>query len=261
MGHNRLGGLPGSPAWKQVLALLDQSPDSADLLSQAVVKAADRTFARFANEEALAYSFWLLARIAAASRAPGFLTTLVELGIAVTPETSAIELIGLVSDRLDSVLARMGAPIMVADFSAQAVTAALAETVGRTQPRLFDTTASALQDAVRAYATPARFGDLAQIFFGDFMSRTLTGIVDRALPGHIGGGGGVVTVAESREVLAALDAHSRETASVVRDFAGQWLDARVWDVEGNISRDHARGFVGQAVQKLRSAFKHEVAEG
>jgi hypothetical protein len=87
-----------------------------------------------------------------------------------------------------------------------------------------------VQHAVRSYATPSRFGDLARRFFADYISRTLRFFVEKELSNIVGSGLAVKSVDDSTRFTEALDVYSRQSARIIRDFARDWYDYAWSDV-------------------------------
>lgn len=72
MGHIRLGRLPKTLRWQGVVGLLDTAPDDVPAVARATVEAADACLRGLARDPSLTHCFWLLTRIAAASREADF---------------------------------------------------------------------------------------------------------------------------------------------------------------------------------------------
>lgn len=67
------------------------------------------------------------------------------------------------------------------------------------------------------------------------------------------------TVADGGEAIQAIDLHARESALIVREFAGGWYSKHNWESQGDISLDETRRFVAYALQKLRRELKREAS--
>ena len=149
MGHNRLGRLPKTRRWVEVVELLDTSPEQTSAVASAVVEAADNRLRRLANDPALAYCFWLLTRITWAARGPGFFDDLSRLGIDATPGSSALTFISQVTDRVREELSTYPSSGHFAEISSLPLPHSLSQTVGQQGPSLFD---SSVDDVQRAFA-------------------------------------------------------------------------------------------------------------
>jgi hypothetical protein len=102
MGHHRLGRLPKTQRWREVVDLLSVSPGDIQAISRAVLRAAEERLRALAHDESLTYSFWLLTRITWAARQDDFAGTLSEIGLDVAEDTSSLVFISSVADRLRS---------------------------------------------------------------------------------------------------------------------------------------------------------------
>ena len=71
MGHVRLGVLPASQKWRQVIEHLRLGAD-ADLIVAAVANAAEGSLKRASYDPAFLHSFWLLTQIPLAARSSAF---------------------------------------------------------------------------------------------------------------------------------------------------------------------------------------------
>src|SRR5687767_1282245 len=90
MGHIRLGRLPRTNNWNQVVDSLAADDSSTRFVASTTSWAADHRSARLRSDPSLTYCVWLLARIASAARRPDFLDALGDLGLDVRPDDSAV---------------------------------------------------------------------------------------------------------------------------------------------------------------------------
>ena len=81
--------------------------------------------------------------------------------------------------------------------------------------------------------------------------------LDRETSNHIGPGHSLATVEQSADFARAIDTHARQSARILRDFAGGWYAKHNWESKGNISQQEVAGFVAVALRKLRSELKRE----
>jgi hypothetical protein len=100
MGHLRLGRLPKTRHWIEVVQLLDASPEDTLGIAASVVTAADQRLKHLGSDKSLGYCFWLLTRIAEASHNPDFARTLAGLGIEVDSQTTVASFISKVTQQV-----------------------------------------------------------------------------------------------------------------------------------------------------------------
>jgi hypothetical protein len=84
MGHIRLGTLPRTQKWEQVVGLVEKGADAAQIAA-ASADAAENGLERASDDQAFAYAFWLLTQIPQAARQPDFADQLLELGVCFEP--------------------------------------------------------------------------------------------------------------------------------------------------------------------------------
>src|SRR4051812_9428592 len=98
MGHVRQGRLPRTRRWKHVIKLLGlSSPDDVEVVASATSYAADRRLRELSNDRSLGYCFWLLTRIAWASRSQDFEAAVGDLGIEIHDDDSVFSFISRLS--------------------------------------------------------------------------------------------------------------------------------------------------------------------
>lgn len=255
MGHIRLGTLPKTRRWREVVELLDDSPILTGALVAALTDAADNRLRGLASDESLTYAFWLLTRVAFAAQSGNFVGQLERLGIDAEQSLSTLALITALSDKVRQRTIRNIDSGDFGELASLALRRSLVETVAERGPSLFGSTLEDLQGAFRAYSKPTRFGVVAHLFFADFFARTLRSLLDRQIAAQIGESHSIRNIAEGQQFSAALDLYTRQAARITREFAEGWYSKHNWESRGEISQEDVRGFVGYAVQKLRMELK------
>src|SRR4051794_14989337 len=100
MGHIRLGVLPRSRKWQQVIEELRLGSD-VNTIAAAAADAAEAAFQRASTDPAFLHAFWLLTQIPLAARGPAFAADLRRLGLAVGEQPSLMEVLGAFSGAVD----------------------------------------------------------------------------------------------------------------------------------------------------------------
>jgi hypothetical protein len=258
VGHHRLGRYPPSRDWQRVAAILGSADGGANMVVSATEHAARSRLDALKDDPSLGYCFWLLSRLASAARRPDFATALGRLGLDARGSDSVFAFVSQVSDRVRDETGRYTASGPFGDLAADALTRALAETVGTEGRSLFGSSVGDLERALHKHATKARFATIAQRFFGDFLARTLRYYVDKELAQHVGKGR-FRDVAESAAFMDELDRSARRTAGIVREFAGDWFSLHDHQTGGAIGHDEAQRFVAHALDKLREGIREPEA--
>lgn len=136
-----------------------------------------------------------------------------------------------------------------------AVVESLTAIAGRETADLFGSghDPAATRAALSGLATMKQFGILARDFFARLTRRCLDYFLSRELPNHVGLNARFRSHAEFLAFEDALDRHCRETALIVRDFAGEWFSKSTY--QGGIDPPKAGGFAHVALDKVLSELR------
>ncbi len=255
MGHVRLGRLPKSKRWQAVVGLMESDAGSASRIAAATLLASEAYLRTLGADSAVVRAYGLLVGLMTAARQGEFAAEAARLGLRGEAGTSSLAFLASVADVARSGAAAEADGSQAGEFAALALRRALMDTVATQSVGLFGSTVEDLQRAFRAHSTERQFGEVSRLFFGDFVSRVLQSALDREAPGRLG-------VAGSSDLLREVDLHARESAVIVRDFAGEWLSKKQFERgDAGITRQDVAGFVAVALRKLRSEIKREGEEG
>lgn len=92
MGHIRLGNLPRTRKWQQVVELLDSGAGTPEIAA-ATLDAAKRGLDLAARDPALVHSFWLLTQLPHCARGEDFVAALQRIGVSVASTPTLMELV------------------------------------------------------------------------------------------------------------------------------------------------------------------------
>jgi len=174
MGHKRLGTLPRTKRWQQVVSSLDCGESVARIAAASSASdAAEGASSRAATDPALIRAFWLLTQLPVAAREASFAGRLNELGLSVGSSPQLFKIIGAFSDAIDAHSRAMGERSDLGEMAQLAAAESLSAIVGRPLPPLFGPTAEEVQQAIGLLATSKQFSDLARDFFARLTRRHL----------------------------------------------------------------------------------------
>jgi hypothetical protein len=252
MGHIRLGRLPESKRWDQVLAHL-RAGDSIGDLAAATAHAAESELLSAKGDPALGYTVWLLTQLPLAARSKQFRDRLAELGFDAGAEQSVLALVAGFSLAVDRNIADRGDRTDLGELARQAAAESLSTFVGSETQSLFGTSADDVQRELGRLATKDRFAQLARDFFARLTLKVLEYYISRELPNHVGPGKGLQTIDDQIEFRAALERHCREAALIVEAFAGGWYSKR--NYQGALTPVTTQAFTDYALKKLRDELR------
>jgi len=253
MGHIRLGRLPRTRQWKQVVALLEGGAGTAQL-ANATITAAEKGLNLAAEDKGLVETIWLLSQLPLAARKDNFAAALREVGLDVSDAPGLMEIVGAVSDAIDRRLANNGGRTDLGEMAQMAASETISEVVGGRLPSLFVPTPNDVRTEFARLATNRQFSTFARDFFARLTNKCLNYFLSQAIAHHVGEGRRFTTLAQQSEFSKALDTHCREAAKIVEEFSGGWFSKTNWENKG-ISRDKAAGFSHVAMQKLVAELK------
>ena len=253
MGHIRLGDLPRTRKWKQVVALLEGGAGTAQL-ANATISAAEKGLNLAASDKGLVETVWLLTQLPLAARKDNFAAALREAGLSVSDAPSLMEILGSVSDAVDRRLSNNGGRTDLGEMAQMAATETISQVIGSRLPSLFAPTPEDVQAQFHKLATTKQFSTFAKDFFSRLTNKCVDYFLSRATAEHIGEGKRFATLAQHSEFSKALETHCKEAAQIVEVFSGGWFSKTNWEQKG-ITREKAEGFSHVAMKKIVAELK------
>lgn len=259
MGHVRLGKLPTSRNWREVVALLEQNAP-VDAVAAGASGAAEVDLDAAASDSGFTRACWLLAQIPLAARSPDFVEGLRGLGLEVGQSPNLFEIGGALSDAVDRYVDGARQRTDFGEMAQLAAAESLNAVAGRFLPSLFGSTPDDVQRAIGRLARGYLFGELAHDFFSRLTRRHLDYFLSRELANHIGTGRRFETVADRADFDAAMELHCREAARIVREFAGGWFGKAAYQ-RGAITEADAGRYAAYALKKIRAELRRRRSAG
>lgn len=269
MGHTRLGTLPKTRKWADVVAIMAADPEmggdatTSDLAHEVariagkVMDAAAGSFERAGSDPGVADSFWLLVRVSLACRSPDPAGALREHGFRLGPHPSPADVVRELTRSLDEESFARARRTDFGEMASASVAAALAEWLRAraAQGHLFSAPEERTWSDLRGLSTQDGFGEVSHAAMGNLVSRLLGFYLSRAVAPGEGLIGGTADLARFE---GELDRHSRERARIVREFAGTWFTKHEFR-EGGITRPKARRFVAYLLKKVATELRAKPA--
>ena len=242
MGHIRLGNLPRTRKFQQVVELLDSEAGTPQIAA-ATLDAAKHGLEQAARDPALVHSFWLLTQLPLCARAEDFVAALNNVGITVTSTPTLLELVGGFADAVDDHVRKTGGRTDLGEMAQMGAAESLASLLRERTTSMFGTTPDMVRNELAALATKKQFSTLARDFFGRLTERYLAYFLSRRTSSQFR------SVPDNREFREALSLHCRQASKIVEEFAGSWYSKA--NYEGGITSRKAANFVHVALTKLR----------
>jgi hypothetical protein len=253
MGHTRLGDLPRTRKWQDVIRYIAMGA-GAPQIANAVIGAAERGLNLAKEHKAMVEAFWLLTQLPSAAREADFAAALRNCGLQIPDNPGLMDLVGAVSDAIDARIPNNSGRTDLGEMAQTAASEVLVEVITARTHGLFATTADDVKRAVAGLGTVKEFGILARQFYARITDKVLQYYVSRTTADQVGNGSRFATLAAKAEFDSALALHCSEASKIVEAFAGEWFSKTNWQNEG-ISRENARGFTHVAMQKMVDELK------
>ena len=253
MGHNRLGTLPRTRKWVNVVDLLWLGRDVPEIAS-ATLKASESGLKIAQQDTGLAHTFWLLAQLPIAANEAEFLVTLRKVGLNVSDEMTLLELSSCFTEAVDGFLRKNRNRSDLAEMAELAGAESLTAICGKKTGSLFGTTTDEVQNMLRELSSPRQFAILARDFFSRFTRRYLGYYLSRELSNQVGGDGRFDNIQEHAEFNKSLDLHCYQAARIIEDFARDWYFKTVSE-ESGITPEKAKHFAYVALKKIGGELK------
>jgi hypothetical protein len=267
LGHTRLGPLPKSRSWNEVIesltgaglrqyAVSGSAASRVNIIAAQTLKAARSTLARASYDSGVRYTFYLLTQIVLASRTADWRGELDQYGISVSDQSSVFDLTAEVQGAIDRYISGTGLGATdLSEMAQQAAGEALTSLLSGQTPSIFgDSESQDLKKALRSLSTKKGFGQLGQKFFARFVARFLNFHLSRASASGLGAPR-LQDLGYIGEFNEALATHCEESARIVRDFCGAWYSKT--EYEQGIDPTNSARFLAIAVRKLKSELRHQ----
>ncbi len=250
MGHVRLGELPRTRKWHDVLGLLADSTSPPREVVLAVTRAADDRLRSLEHDPSLSYLYWLLARLTWLSRGEDFLAALRSEGITLPQHVSGLTFLAALGNLAAVEVKRRATPSLISELALRSFKEAVVKAVHDKANTLFGTTLTDIQAALKTASTPREFARLTRDFFGAFLTAFVGFVVSKESSRHVGWTRGF----RDPSILAAFEEsvgrYCYEVARILEDFSGGWYSKHNW--MGDIDERQAARFVAYAIEKVRS---------
>jgi hypothetical protein len=251
MGHQKLGSLPRSKRWDEVVGLLAAGAAGADVAA-ATSLAAENSMPDVSSDPAVRFGFWLLTQIPLAARDLDFAGALRRLDLPVSDSPSLEDVVAAASDAIDHEINRAGGRSDYGELAQLAFSESLYAIASR-EPDLLGESPDRARAAISKLATSRAFASLARDFFSRLTRRHLAYFLSRELVNHTGPGHRFANLRQNAAFSEALDRHCREASRIIQEFSAEWFSKHVF--EGGIDRDKAGRFVHVATKKIREELR------
>lgn len=250
MGHIRLGTLPKSRKWREVVILLD-SDAPLDDVAAAAAQASELDLGRASDDPTFQFVASLLIQMPLWARAPAFDEVLADLNFGPDPLSSVSSFLANLNDAIDQGFFELGGSSDPGELARSAFLETLSIEMRHRLPSLFKPTPQEIRQALASFSSGSNFAQLARTFFAKLTYKSLDYFLSRELANHTGANKRFSDDAQRREFESALAQHTVEASRIVEEFAGGWYGKTIWK-EQNLDQEAINKFTRYAFKKMRS---------
>lgn len=254
MGHVRLGLLPRSKAWNEVVGLIAAGADVSQI-ANATINAAEKAFSFVLGDKGYTEAVWLMAQLAIAAKQADFSAHLESVGLSLPAGASLPDVAAAISAALDRKADTYGQHSDLGEIAQRALISAVTEHLAPKLPSLFSPDANDVKAALASLGKTREFGELSRTFFAKLTDISLGYFLSKTLDTHLGEGMRFATLNQKAQFDLALTTHCREASLIVEQFSSDWLSKNRFEQGGVISRKATDNFASYALTKMKDELK------
>jgi hypothetical protein len=250
MGHIRIGTLPATKRWKEVVGLITEGAEVSKV-AESTVHASELAFNKVHDDFGFREAVWLMTQFGVAGSKENPAQHLDSLGIEVSGASSVVEVALAVAKELDR---RVDASRRRSDFGEMAQRALISSVTEHLQEKAqgqLPSMGADVKAALGKLGKKKEFGQFSRSFFAKLTNQCLEYFLSKNLATHVGEKRRFATTEQLAKFEAALTKHCEEASAIVEDFSGDWFSKNRFEGGGEISREKAEGFGWYALEKMR----------
>ncbi len=251
MGHTRIGALPATKRWNEVVGLITEGAEVSKV-AESTVHASELAFKKVQDDFGFREAVWLLTQFGVAGGKDDPARHLDAHGVEVAGASSPVEIAMALGGELDR---RLDASRKRSDFGEMAQRALISSVTEHFQNKtagLLESTSADVSAALGKLGKKKEFAELARNFFAKLTNQCLEYFLSKTLATHVGEAKRFATTEQLSKFEKALATHCEEASAIVEDFCGDWFSKCRFEGGGEISREKAEGFGWYALEKMRS---------
>lgn len=254
MGHIRLGILPKTARWKQVIKMLEAGESVSELV-QASFNAAQTGLYRVPNDEGFTQTLTVIFTFIDAVQSRDPVDALRRKDFDIFKGATLFEYIGSFKSRAEEAVAAIHAKSDIAEIARDSFADVLMKTVGPSLETLFGFDSTDTQRALQETFRGKSLGKTMHEFFSEFTHSYIYYYLGRELPNHVGLGKTFSNVNEHSEFNKAFDLYIRQTIRIADEFTPGWYGKAKY--EKRLSREEVSGFAHVAFKKIANEIRRD----
>lgn len=254
MGHTRLGLLPKTRAWKEVIGLIVAGADVSQI-ANATITATANAFSFVMKDVGYTEAVWLMTQMAIAAKKPNISQHLADIGIHLPTDPSLVDVTTAISEALDRCIDRNTKRSDLGILANRAIVGAVNDILSPKLHSLFSSDPDTMRAALSDLGKPREFGEFSRRFFARLTNESLQYFLSKVTNTLLGEGMRFATMNQKALFDSALMTHTQEASLIVEKFSADWFSKHHFEENGVISRKSSDGFAGYALKKMKSELK------
>ena len=250
MGHSRIGTLPRTRWWDEVVDLIAGDANVRQV-ADTTLWAAQKALATVVNDVGFREAMYLAVQLALAGREKDAAEHMAGVGVELGNRFSAVDVASALSAALDHQMAGRGNREDWGEMARETLVSAACDYLSSSGQSLFEATRSDLTANLSRLHREKEFGEFGKKFFGMLANKCLNYFLSKTLGTHVGAGRRFATMNELKHFKEAMTTHCHEAAEIVQKFSGQWLQKKLRENGGKVTREDAEKFGWNAIRKMR----------
>jgi hypothetical protein len=252
MGHTRLGTLPKTRKWRQVVDLIAAGADAAQV-AEATLRVAELAFSyKYVSQDGgYNEAVWLMTHLGLCAKAADPIQHLRDHGVAVPTHATLPGLMAALSENMDRAIEGRSQRSDLGELAHRALVDAVGTTLRpKIDGQLFAVTPDVLKSALADLRKPHEFAQLSRSFFSRLTRECMNYYLSQTLNTHVGEGQRFASTNEKHQFDEALAVHCREASKIVEEYSAEWFSKHRYEEKGEISRTSIQGFASWAMKKM-----------
>jgi hypothetical protein len=254
MGHNRLGILPKTYRWQQVIQLLEEGADVSDI-ADASFEAAQAGLAKIPKDSGFLIALTNIFHFIESAKSKNLTNALWEHGFPVPKDVTLLDLASSLRQKTDIDLIDNKAQSDVGEIAQNAFSEALFKNASADIPNFFEATAQSTHETLKTDLSGKRLTGILHEFYAVFTRRYLTYYLSRELSNHVGPGRLLGNINEHEAFNRAFDVYIRQTVKITKEFNPGWLSKAIH--EQQLSRESVKRYAHGAFKKIIGEFNRD----
>lgn len=256
MGHIRLGRLPKTFKWKQVIQSLVDSSSSLPEIVKLTSLASEKVLTNSKYIDGLSHCYWLFTNIAQVSRQGDFVQNLNSLGINVSANDSGIKVLKQIFDSASNSLRSNGNISVLDQIAVDSFKNAIHNTISDESTSLFGCDIDSIQRAFKKYSTSNQVAHLGREYFSQYMFNSFSFTLEKELANSLSNSGRFQNSNDIQNFNSKLKQYCWDVSKIVEEFSGGWYGKHSF--EGDIAdKQKTKDFTNYAITKLLSEVQRE----